>query len=152
MFYFYVFSAQRILQRTPCEQKRSIMHAIKYVYLCLCLFDWSTLIFLFSPPNDLQRKLKRPIFLTRNCAWRCLGCAMLTNLTHGWLPVWHHTRKISFPSPACQPINTAHHLLPNLQGYFLWHLGVSKSFYSEAFWLSHSWLMILYYTLNWHRE
>lgn len=50
MFYFYVFSAQRILQRTPWERKRSIMHDIKYVYLCLCLFSRSTLIFLFLLP------------------------------------------------------------------------------------------------------
>lgn len=53
---------------------------------------------------------------------------------------------------ACQPINTVCLLLPSLQGHFLWHFGVPKSFYSEAFWPSHSWLMILYYTLNWHRE
>lgn len=52
------------------------------------------------------------------------------------------------PATVCQPINTI--CLPlSLQGHFLWHLRVSKSFYSEAFWLSHSWLMIRYYTLNW---
>lgn len=35
---------------------------------------------------------------------------------------------------ACQPINTVCLFLPSLRGHFLWHLGVPKSFYSEAFW------------------
>lgn len=39
MFYFYVFGAQHILQKTPCERKRSIMHLIKNAYLRLCLSE-----------------------------------------------------------------------------------------------------------------
>lgn len=98
MFYFYVLCAQRILQRTPRERKWSIMHAIKYVYPCLCLFNWSTLIFLFSPRGDLRKKKEKKLkdaLPSSAPAPRSLRVFVGFGRSRRH-PVWHHRQ---IPSP-----------------------------------------------------
>lgn len=90
MFYFYVSSAQCILQRTPCQPRWSIMHAIKNVYLCLCLFDWGT-----PPPTDLVMW----VFLKIKPCLRLLVLTVFRNVTHWWLPVCHHCKALILSLP-----------------------------------------------------
>lgn len=64
MFYFYVFSAQRILQRTPASKNDQLCMTLN-MYICAFVYSIGALISC-SLPIDLQRKSKCPLSLTCN--------------------------------------------------------------------------------------